>query len=92
MCDLGVFQVNGVWKTMGRILDVVFLEDLSIASLFCIDPLSVPEDIYHPSLLLCIEIDLCLPPIIDRPVGSGRRFNFHRTDFSRLNTLLSTGD
>ena len=54
MCDLGLFQVNGVLNSMERILDLVFLEDPSIASLFRIDPISVPEDSYHPSLLLSI--------------------------------------
>ena len=51
------------------IFNLVFLEDPSIASLFRIDPISVPKDSYRPSLLLYIEFDLCLPPITDRSVG-----------------------
>ena len=59
-----------------------------MASLFPIDPISVPEDSYHPSLLLSIEINLCLSPIIDRSVGGERLFNFHRTDFTGFTTIL----
>ena len=86
MYDLDLFQVNRVLNSRGKILDLVFLENPSIASLFRVDPISVPEDSQNPSLLLFIKIDLCLSPIIDRSVGSERRFNFHRTDFTRLNT------
>ena len=57
-----------------------------------VDPISVPEDSYYPSLLLSIEIDLCLPPIIDRSFDGERRFNFHRTNFTRLNALLFSVD
>ena len=39
-----------------------------------------------------MEIDLCLPPIIDRSFGDERHFNFPRTDFTRLNTTLSSVD
>ena len=60
--------------------------------LFRINPMSISVDSYHPSLLLSIEVDLCLTPIIDCSFGGERRFNFHRMDFSRLNTLLPSVD
>ena len=56
MCDLGLFQVNGVLNSMGRILDLVFLEDPSIASLFRIYPISVPENSYNQSLLFLLKL------------------------------------
>ena len=52
MCDLGLFQINGVLNSMGRILDLVYLENPSTSSLFCIDPISIAEDSYHSTLLL----------------------------------------
>ena len=43
-CDLGLFQANSVLNSMGRVFDLVFLEDSSISSLFRIAPISIPED------------------------------------------------
>ena len=88
LCALGLFQVNGVLKSMGIILDLVFLEDPSIASLFRNDPISVPEDSYHTSLLLSIEIGLCLSPTIAQLVVKGVLISIVQILLVRYPTIL----
>ena len=54
------------------------------------DPLSIPEDVFQPTFKLSFVIDKIQKSISNCIKSSTKAFDFHRTDYFKLNQLLST--
>lgn len=84
--DLCLHQINGVRNIFGKLLDLVFVNDPKECSVNRADPVTLPEDQYHPA----IEISCNIPNVI-RNKNSVRRekyFCFKRANYNDLNSLL----
>ena len=54
------------------------------------DPLSIPEDVFHPTFKLSFVIDKLQKSNSKCFKSPKKVFDFHRTDYFTLNQLLST--
>ena len=84
--DCGLSQINNLLNPCNNILDLSFV-DLSICAIVRSDPLSIPEDIFHPTFKLSFVIDK-MPKSNSNCFKSSKKV--HRTDYFILNQLLST--
>lgn len=85
--SLGLMQFNDVVNESNRLLDLVYSNISEICLLRSV-PFVFPEDKYHPTLLL--KLDLGIDSNVNRsymPVNQS--FNFSRTNFSYLRELLN---
>lgn len=53
--DLSLVQINGVQNEFSRILDLVFVNDKEDFLVTRSDPITVPEDKYHPAIELLFQ-------------------------------------
>ena len=84
--SLCAFQINKIRNSLGKLLDLVFVDDISIFQLQRIVPLVYPEDIYHPTLLIELEnMHNSNQAVLDK--GS-KLFNFKKCNLSALYNLL----
>jgi len=74
LVELSLQQVHRIPNHIGRLLDLIFVVDTSVAEVSRIPPLSLREDCYHPTLQLCIN----------------GFFNNPRTDYTKLVESLPT--
>ena len=64
--------------------------DLSICAIVRSDPLSIPEDVCHHTFKLSFVIEKMQKSNYNCFKSSKKVFDFHRTDYFKLNQLLST--
>lgn len=89
LTDIELVQLNDIVNSMNRILDLVLVNDPNRFDLHRTDPLSFPEDRYHPT----IGIDFSYPVNAMRAESSAQRvFCFSRANFTLLNDLIHTVD
>lgn len=86
----GLFQVNNVYNFLGKLLDLVFVNQPSEISLNSSAPVTNPEDRFHPT----IDLRILLPSTtsstnISNSIRSKKVYCFSRTDYPKLNSLLS---
>jgi len=77
--SLGLFQINFVKNANSKILDCVFVDNPDQFRLFRSPPLTLPEDLHHPTL----EININIGDNTEKKTPAEFKFNFKRT-----NTLL----
>lgn len=88
--DFGLFQVNHIYNSCDRLLDLAFVNqplDFHVRNTL---PITYPEDRYHPTL----DIEFCLQSSIlnERKNRSDKVFCFPRTNYAKLNFLLANVD
>jgi hypothetical protein len=88
--DMSLSQVNHVLNSMKRSLDLCFVSDPSKVILNRAQPLSVPEDPYHPTLE--VNFDLGYYSLTNSNTNSKRVRCFRKADFLLLNNLISNFD
>ena len=89
--DLGVYQINGVLNSNEKMLDLVFVDDVGSFIVSCIDPISVPEDRYHPTLGIIFEVEYGeLTKVHDSIIR--KSFCFNHTNYNDLNDMLQHTD
>ena len=89
--DLGVYQINGVLNSNEKMLDLVFVDDVGSFIVSCIDPISVPEDRYHPTLGIIFEVEYGeLTKVHDSIIR--KSFCFKHTNYNDLNDMLQHTD
>lgn len=84
--DISLSQVNHVRNSLGRLLDLCFVSDPARVSLARVAPLTQPEDPYHPTFDVTLDIGANLQNISDRPAK--RVYCFGKSDFDRLNNFI----
>ncbi|XP_037811948.1 uncharacterized protein LOC119603822 [Lucilia sericata] len=88
IADLALFQINDIPNILGKLLDLVFVDQPDEYSIQRINPLLIPEDFYHPTLEITASIKLHLPAKPD--LNNKKVFDFKKADYFKLNFLLST--
>ena len=86
IADLGLFQINNVVNKFGKLLDLVFVDQPEEFNIFRINPLLKPEDVYHPTLEISIDVET--KPSVRSSVNQEMVFDFTKADYSKLNHLL----
>ncbi|XP_075150875.1 uncharacterized protein LOC142224983 [Haematobia irritans] len=78
-------DLNSVTNYFGRFLDLIFsnVSDINVSR---VDPFVTPEDVYHPTLALSLNVNGSMDKLISQDC---LRYDFKRTDFSILHDLLS---
>ena len=86
-----LYQISGIKNSLNRQLDLVFAN--LIVATYCIDlypcptPLVSP-DLYHPAIDLTVRIPNTMPiPTLTQ--ASRPRMNFYKTNFTRLDELIT---
>ena len=90
LSSLGLVQVNHFLNSNGRILDLIFTDDSKSVKLRRSLPLVCPEDIYHPTLELLLNLTYPQPTV--RPIFERFKFNFKKTNLTKLKGLLQSVD
>lgn len=86
--ELCLVQFNNVPNILNRYLDLVF-SNTPFASLTRSLPFVCPEDSYHPTLLICLDIsEFSVKPSAFS--SEMQRFNFHKANFQLLKDCLRT--
>lgn len=82
----GLMQFNKVCNSHNHVLDLVFSNSFEI-SVVRGEPFVNPEDSFHPT----VAISLQFPQYLQyRLTLSNKRLNFHKVDYTLLNTKLSS--
>lgn len=85
-----LFQINSIHNAFGKLLDLIFVSEPSDFCILRHDPLSLPEDVYHPTLELnsfhASEMFNNTPP------PSQRMYCFKRTNYDLLKFHISNID
>lgn len=89
LLDLNLCQLNGLYNANSRLLDLIFLNVLSDISIDRCYPISLPEDLHHPTI--GIEISVASSRVSVSSFQTERResFCFKKTNYNRLDELLS---
>ena len=90
IADLGLFQVNRVANSLGKFLDLIFVDQPSDTSIHRCSPVSTPEDNYHPTLEINILVNTHLAQ--KTSISDEFVFDFKKADYLKLTQLLSTNN
>lgn len=77
--EMSLLQVNRVRNSSNRSLDLIFVLDSIDSVVHRIDPLTLPENPFHPTLDMVIDILL---------ESADRLLYFRMVDFHELNYLI----
>lgn len=80
LSDINLSQINNVHNVYNKMLDLVF-SNVSEISIVKVDPFVIPEDIYHPTLLISLDTDYVRPVV---EVCTSRTFNFKKCNVTDL--------
>ena len=88
LCDLNLYQINSVKNSLGKILDLAFVNITQHFDIFRIPPICTPEDIYHPTLYISMTHSY----VIEESQSDSFKtvLNYKKTNFRKLNTLISS--
>lgn len=84
--DMSLFQINGIPNKFSKVLDLIFVNDVSDCFIRRSSPITIPEDCYHPTieLLYSTPSETITPSLI----RNEKVFSFKDTDYIKLNELL----
>lgn len=85
LADINVFQINNVHNINMRVLDLIFVNNPALFDVIRTDPLCIPEDSHHPTLIISTPF-----PKKKSVQNTSETLCFTRTNFSYLNHLLSS--
>lgn len=84
--DSGLSQINNLFNSCGKLLDLIFVNQPSDISLQSSHPVTYPEDHYHPT----VQLKILLPSTVPKSNINSKTFCFNKTDYQKLNALLSS--
>lgn len=87
LSDLSLYQINFISNSLNRTLDLLFVDDPSICQVSRVHPISLPEDVYHPTISICLTL-----PSVSRSFETITSFCFSKANFTTLEFLLSRVD
>ena len=88
LASLGLIQINSILNHQSKLLDLIFVDNVSNIDISRCSPLVSPEDDYHPT----IEVALEAQPVSIQPDPENFEFCFKRTNVARLTNLLQSTD
>lgn len=88
MYDLCLYQINHIRNKKDKLLDLVFSTSLSI-SINSHHPFVLPEDLYHPTVMVTLNILNSDVPNDNTSNTLSKIYNFSRTNFNVLREALS---
>lgn len=87
--DLYLHQINGNCNVYGKLLDLVFVNEPNECIVNRIDPVTLPEDRYHPTIEICYN--LFTNNIVSENSGNNDKvYCFNRANYTELNNRLFT--
>lgn len=87
LLDLSLSQVNYIPNSLGRLLDLCFVTSPESVFLSRVVPLTQPEDQYHPTFE--VEIDLGTVLKVNSEKSTNRIPCFRKANFRRLNNFIA---
>lgn len=81
------YQINGIKNVFGKLLDLVFVNEPKVCSINRSEPLTLPEDLYHPTIEISCNIPNVLPDT--NSTRKAKQFCFKRANYNDLNNLLN---
>ena len=84
--DQGLYQLNNIYNFKGKILDLVFSSSVNTSLSKC-SPFVEPEDKYHPTLV--IDLELNIQTNYAKPQTKPHKLNFSKTNINLLRSILS---
>ena len=85
--DVSLFQINGIFNDYSKILDLIFMNEKEDWFIKRCDPISPPEDRFHPTIELNIYV---LAEV--RKKHRYKVISCHRLDYNKFNYLLLNVD
>ena len=79
--------MNDIHNSSGKLLDLVFVNDRDDCLVTRADPITLPEDLYHPTIK--ISCTLVLDRIPEKLDIIEQTFCFKQTNYVELNNLIS---
>lgn len=89
LSSINLVQINGIANAMNRTLDLVLVNDSDNFEVSRMDPISYPEDSYHPTVGICYSYQ---GRMLSLGESSKKMFCFSRANYFLLNNLLETVD
>lgn len=83
-----LFQVNSIANVLGRILDLVFVNEPADFSIVRQTPISNPEDIYHPTLEITCFCSATFHEQKKKISHTDKIFYFNKTNYEELHLRL----
>ena len=87
--DLSLYEINSVCNEFGKIFDLVFVSDVNKCTVVRSEPVTSPEDHYHPTLKIIIDISSAHTPANKHITNQNKSYCFPRTNYTELNGILS---
>lgn len=88
--DLDLQQINANFNSLNRILDLVYVDDSTKYEIFRTDPLTFPEDTYHPTLEIILQNFYTNSSVISP--ANKMSYCFKKTNYVKLKNFLSNVD
>lgn len=86
--DLSLGQLNAIRNCSNKIIDLTFASEFANSYVSRIEPLFSPEDAYHPTLEIILEVSA---PLLPRPKAKLATFRcFRKAKFIEINVYLSS--
>jgi len=86
LIEIGLNQINKVRNSIGRLLDLVLVNNNFTSLVSRAAPMSFPEDMYHPPLSFSVETLLYVP----KSTNAKQVYRYKDTDFMRLRDMLNS--
>jgi len=92
LVDLSLNQVNKIPNSNGRLLDLIFVNDNTFSPVSRGFPITMPEDLHHPSLELSIETTSSSSLRANCSSDRNMVFCYHKANFELMKTMLASVD
>lgn len=89
LLSFGLFQVNNIYNSSNRLLDLIFVNRPSDLSASLTLPVTLPEDRFHPTLKLQLSLPSLKSEVPSCSLEQRSEFYFPKTDYNKLNSLLA---
>lgn len=88
--DVCLYQLNNIYNEFGKLLDLVFVNDPCNCVISRCDPVTLPEDKFHPTF----EFIFSLPAVHKSftQINNEKVYNFKQTNYVKLNNLILNTD
>lgn len=84
-----LFQVNNIYSSSNRLLDLMFVNRPSDLSASLTLPITLPEDRFHPTLKLQVSLPSHKSEVSRCTLEQCLELYFPKTDYKKLNRLLA---
>lgn len=86
LTDISLYQINGIKNCFDKLLDLVFVNEPNECTISRTYPVSLPEDIYHPTIEISCNLHSCNP--VKNNSSNEKFFCFKRANFTELISFI----